>query len=217
MRCFSIIKEVKLMWDDVLDMEIDKLIEACKNIAEGDDDSTNYLCNICMEFIEASSALGSKLNNATEIYRHAVDLATEHIDIPQICSSYLFLLCAHIRSNFIRDMKDYREVELLLSTAILHHFIAVDMNDISKIDHATMYSLHIASAVTDIIRFRTILGKDTSDTTELVREAYRMLRVYAPNRGQKERKSLEEVSGISEKDILDQNSTSDDKKDDLPN
>ena len=191
LKCGEMLEFLEKMWVSVYGSTIEKFCRLCEDVSDGGVEQCEELSNLCMDIVEAIFVFEGKLPNAQRIFDAAHQAAMSGEVQSARCAALLFLLSARLWCLSLGFSSV--EEEIMLSEALKYHFMSTKEENATSTE---LYATILAYAVHDILCARREMVKPSPDTTELVREAYRLLSPFDTQATKEAREKIYMASGL---------------------
>lgn len=192
-KCCGMLEFLEKMWVSVYRSTLEKFCRLCEDVSKGEVEHCEELSILCMDMVEAIFVFEGRLPEAQRIFEAAHNAAMSGKVLSAKCTALLFILCARLWCLSLGF--SCVEEEIILSEALKYHFISTREEQMAPTE---LYVVILAYAIHDVICARRENGKPSSDTPELVKEAYRLLSLFDTRTTKDAREKLLLSSGISE-------------------
>lgn len=192
-KCAEMLDFLEKMWASVYGSTLEKFCRLCEDVSNGGMEQCEDLSILCMDMVEAIFVFDGKLPEAQRIFDAAHQTAMSGKVSSAKCVAMLFILSARLWCISLGF--SCVEEEILLTEALKYHFLSTREDYASSTE---LYATILAYAVHDVLCARREMGKPSPDTTELVKEAYRLLSPFDTQATKEAREKVYMASGISE-------------------
>ena len=193
LKCGEMLEFLEKMWVSVYRSTIEKFCRLCEDVSEGGVEQCEELSILCMDMVEAIFVFEGKLPDAQRIFDAAHQAAMSGKVSSSKCAALLFILSARLWCISLGF--SCVEEEIMLSEALKHHFLSTRKGYATSTE---LYATILTYAVHDILCARREMGKPSPDTTELAKEAYRLLSPFDTQATKEAREKVYMASGITE-------------------
>lgn len=191
LKCGEMLEFLEKMWVCVFRSTIEKFCRLCEDVSDGGVEQCEVLSNLCMDMVEAIFVFEGKLPNAQRIFDAAHQAAMSGEVQSARCATLLFILSARLWCLSLGFSSV--EEEIMLTEALKYHFMSTKEENATSTE---LYATILAYAVHDILCARREMVKPSPDTTELVREAYRLLSPFDTQATKEAREKIYMASGL---------------------
>ena len=192
-KCTEMLDFLEKMWVSVYGSTLEKFCRLCEDVSNGGMEQCEELSILCMDMVEAIFVFDGKLPEAQRIFDAAHQAAMSGKVSSAKCVALLFILSARLWCISLGF--SCVEEEIMLTEALKHHFLSTREGCATSTE---LYATILAYAVHDILCARREMGKPSPDTTELAKEAYRLLSPFDTQATKEAREKVYMASGITE-------------------
>ena len=190
-RTQPLMDDLDKMWEDVSSSKADQFCCICAKVAQGNNEQSPELCEICIEILEAIFALDGKLPEAQRIFDAAHHAAMSKSINDDACIALLFIVCGRLWYKCLGY--SCTEEEILLSEGIRYHLKAREKGGYNP---SNLYCLHVSSAIYDSTFVRLSKGIHNDEMLEFIKSAYELHNHLEPEIAHKQNEQLYKLTGI---------------------